>query len=78
MWSPLGVSLSLSRTHIGLPWEFNFNFPTSIPVIFIWESAPRDPKIPQAEISQIPESGWGDLFVRFLNTSSADSPAGLF
>ena len=29
---------------------------------------PRGPKIPQAEISQIPESGWGDLFDRFLNT----------
>jgi len=33
--SPLGVSLSLSHTHIGLPWGFNFNFPTSIPVTFI-------------------------------------------
>ena len=34
--SPLGVSLSLSYTHIGLPWGFNLNFPTSIPVTFIW------------------------------------------
>ena len=34
--SPLGVSLSLSHTHIGLPWGFNLNFPTSIPVTFIW------------------------------------------
>ena len=39
---------------------------------------PRGPKIPQAEISQIPESGWGDLFDRFLNTSPADSPPGIF
>ena len=27
--SPLGVSLSLSHTHIGLPWGFNLDFPTS-------------------------------------------------
>ena len=39
--SPLGVSLSSSHTHIGLPYGFNVNFPTSIPVSFIWES-PRD------------------------------------
>ena len=32
--SPLGISLSLSHTHIGLPWGFNLNFPTSIPVTF--------------------------------------------
>ena len=36
--SPLGVSLSLSHTHIRLLWEFNLNFPTSISVTFIWES----------------------------------------
>ena len=34
----LGVSLNLSHTHIGLPYGFNLNFPTSIPVAFIWES----------------------------------------
>ena len=39
--SPLGVSLSSSHTHIGLAYGFNVNFPTSIPVSFIWES-PRD------------------------------------
>ena len=32
------VRLSLSHTHIGLPYGFNFNFPTSIHVNFIWES----------------------------------------
>ena len=43
--SPLGVSLSLSHTHIGLPWWFNVNFPTSIPVTFIWEYlAPLHPR----------------------------------
>ena len=30
--SPLGVSLSLSHIHTGLPWGFNLNFPTSIPL----------------------------------------------
>ena len=30
--SPLGVSLSLSHTHTGLPSGFNLNFPTSIPL----------------------------------------------
>ena len=35
-------------------------------------------QIPQAKISRISEAGLGDLFVRFLNTSPADSPAGLF
>ena len=33
---PLGVSLS--HTHIGLPYGFNLNFPTSISDTFIWES----------------------------------------
>ena len=37
--SPLRDSLSLSHTHIGLPQGFNFNFPTSIPFILIWESS---------------------------------------
>ena len=32
VWSNLGASLSLSRTHSGLPWGFNFNLPTSIPI----------------------------------------------
>ena len=36
--SLLGVSLSLNHTHIGLLWEFNLNFPTSVSVTFIWES----------------------------------------
>ena len=40
VFSPLGVSLSLSHTHIGLPWGFNFNFPTSIPVTFIIMKVP--------------------------------------
>ena len=31
---------SLSHTHIGLPWGFSFNFPTSISVTFIWEFPP--------------------------------------
>ena len=31
VWSPLGVSLSLNHTHIGLPKGFNFNFPTRSP-----------------------------------------------
>ena len=35
--SPLRVGLSLSHTHIGLPQ--GFNFPTSIPFTFIWESS---------------------------------------
>ena len=35
-----GVSLSLGHTHIGLPYWFNVNFPTSIPATFIWESLP--------------------------------------
>ena len=26
VWSPLGFSLSLTHTHIGLPQGFNFNF----------------------------------------------------
>ena len=30
--SPLGVSLSLRHIHTGLPWGFNLNFPTSIPL----------------------------------------------
>ena len=30
--SPLGVSLSLSHIHTGLPQGFNLNFPTSIPL----------------------------------------------
>ena len=38
--SPLGVSLKLSHTHISLPSWFNLNFPTNIPVAFIWESPP--------------------------------------
>ena len=38
--SPIGVSLSLSHTYIGLLWGFNLNFPTSIPVTFIWEFPP--------------------------------------
>ena len=38
--SPLGDSLSLSHTHIGLPLGFNFNFPTSIPVTFIIMKVP--------------------------------------
>ena len=36
--SLLGVSLSLSHTHTGLPWRFILNLPTSIPVTFISES----------------------------------------
>ena len=39
-WSLLGSSLSLSHTHSGLPYGFNFNFPTSIPVTFMWDSHP--------------------------------------
>ena len=38
--SSLGVSLSSSHTHICLPYGFNFNFPTSIPVTFMSESPP--------------------------------------
>ena len=38
--SPLGVSLSLSHTNIGLPWGFNFNFLMSIPVTFIIVNVP--------------------------------------
>ena len=34
------ISESLSHTHVGFPQGiFNLNFPTSIPVTFIWESA---------------------------------------
>ena len=36
--SPLGVSLSLGNTHIGLLYGLILNFPTSIPVSVIWES----------------------------------------
>ena len=36
--SPLGVSSSLSHTHIGFLQGFNLNFPTKILVSFIWES----------------------------------------
>ena len=32
--SPLGVSLSLSHTHIGLPSGFNLNFLRSIPITY--------------------------------------------
>ena len=32
--------LSLSHTHIGLPYGFNLNFLMSIPDTFIWESPP--------------------------------------
>ena len=38
--SPLGVSLSLSHTHIVLPEGFKLIFPTSSPFTFIWESMP--------------------------------------
>ena len=38
--SPLGVKLSLSHTHIGLPWVFNLNLPKSNPVTFIRDSHP--------------------------------------
>ena len=41
-WSSLGVSLSLSHTYIGLPWGFNFNFPTSMPVSFVSFTCPGD------------------------------------
>ena len=40
------VRLSLSHTHIGLPYGFNFNFPTSIHVTFIWESFHPPPPPP--------------------------------
>ena len=33
-----GVILSLSHTHIGVPWGFNFSFSTSIPISVIGES----------------------------------------
>ena len=33
--SPLGVSLRLNHTNIGLPWGFNFNFLMSIPFTFM-------------------------------------------
>lgn len=41
--SPLGISLSLSNTHISslVSLGLNLNFPTSIPVTVKWES-PRD------------------------------------
>ena len=38
--SPLGGKLSLSHTHIGLPWVFNLNLPKSNPVTFIRDSHP--------------------------------------
>ena len=41
VWSPSGVKLSLSHAQIGLLWGFNYNFPTSIPVPFMWESPPQ-------------------------------------
>ena len=70
--SPLGVSLSLSHTHIGLPWWFNVSFPTSIPVTFIWEyPAPLHPradvvthrglKIIVSYKTISPKLGWGGL-----------------
>ena len=40
VWSPLEVSLSLSRTDIGPPLGFNVIFPMSSPLTFIWESPP--------------------------------------
>ena len=33
---PSRVSFSLSHTHIGLAWGFNFNILTSIPITIIW------------------------------------------
>ena len=39
--SPLGFSLSLSHTHIGLPKRFISNLLTSMPVTFTSESPPR-------------------------------------
>ena len=55
--SPLAVSLSLSHTHIGLPWGFNLNFPTSIPVTY---GSPPPPRL-----------FWPDLRVS-LGSSSLD------
>ena len=34
----LGVSLTLSHPHIGLPQGLNSNFPNSIPITFTWKS----------------------------------------
>ena len=39
-----GLRGHLSYTHTGLPYWFNFNFPTSIPPTCIWKS-PRNSKI---------------------------------
>ena len=41
LWSPLGLTLSLCHTHIGVPWGFHLSFPASIPVTFI-----LDPPLP--------------------------------
>ena len=46
--SSLGISLSVSLTHSGLPKGFNLNFRTSITVTFIWESPPPHLKIRSA------------------------------
>ena len=37
VWFPLGVSLSLSHTHIGIPQGFNFHFPIASPSLLMWE-----------------------------------------
>ena len=39
VWSPLGVILSLSHSHTGIPQGFNFSFSTSIPITVIGECA---------------------------------------
>ena len=41
LWFPLGVSLSLSHTIIGVPWGFHPSFPASIPVTFIFDPPSR-------------------------------------
>ena len=40
---PLEVGLNLSHTHLDLPQGFYLNFPTSVPITFIWESPPPLP-----------------------------------
>ena len=48
--SSLGVSLSLSHTHIGFPWGFNLHFLMSIPVTFYGSPpSPTPHPAPQAQ-----------------------------
>ena len=64
VWSSSGFSVSLSHTHIGLPWGFNFNFLTNIPSL----SYGRPPPPPLGEWPpQIKESLENDPPLQYIS-----------